>query len=70
MRSALSCYRFYRIIVKFFYLKSFLDPLPKNEIQIFFSFLNHEITKHSDDQVFRIFMLQRLHLKFKDTIEG
>ena len=57
MKSVLSFYSFYRIIVKFFYLKSFLDPLPKNEIQIFFSFLNHEITKHSYDQVFRILII-------------
>ena len=70
MKSVLSFYSFYRIIVKFFYLKYFLDHLPKNEIQIFFSFLNHEITIHSDDRVFRIFMLQTLHLKFKDAIEG
>ena len=53
------CYRVYRIIVKFFYFKSLLDPLPKNEILIFFSFLNHEITKHLDDLVFRILTFRR-----------
>ena len=61
MKSVLSFYSFYRIIVKFFYLKSLLDPVPKNEIQIFFSFLNHQITKHSYDLVFRILVLQKVY---------
>ena len=39
MKSVLSFYSFYRIIVKFFYFKFLLDPVPKNEIQIFFSFV-------------------------------
>ena len=68
MKSVLSFYSFYRIIVKFFYLKSLLDPVPKNEIQIFFSFVNHLITKHSDDLVFRILVFQKVYSRCIVTI--
>ena len=70
MKSVLSFYSFYRIIVKFFYLKSLLDPVPKNEIQIFFSFLNHLITKHSDDLVFRILVFQKVKMYDLSKVYG
>ena len=44
-----------------------LDLIPKNEVQIFFSFLNHEIMMHSDDLVFRILKLQREYSNMYDT---